>query len=223
LDAAQPPAPTGPLRLALVEDDPTIRELLHRYLCVCPEFDCVIIADSIEMLWQRLILILGSIRECGAVGFSPLQHLFPQHTTQQLLYLETKWASQMPYQKTADSLHDVLRLSAKLSGTTIQQHLHAVVEKQEQQLPREVAPFHGVCQRNHEALPCPSRPLVVGLNGGYIRHWHTKGCFEVIAGKSTPAEDVAKCFGFAQEVDAKSRRRVFEVLRSQGLQINQAL
>ena len=86
-----------------------------------------------------------------------------------------------------------------------------------------MAPFHGVCQRDREALPCPPRPLVVGLDGGYVRHWHKKGCFEVIAGKSIPAEGGAKCFGFVQEVDAKPRRRVFEVLRSQGLQANQSV
>ena len=64
---------------------------------------------------------------------------------------------------------------------------------------------------------------MVGLDGGYVRHWHKKGCFAVIAGKSIPAEGTAKCFGFVQEVDAKPRRRVFEVLRSQGLQANQAV
>ena len=161
--------------------------------------------------------------ETGPKTFSPLQHLFPQHVTPERLYLETKWASLIPYQKTADLLHDVLPLGAKLSGTTIRQHLHAVVEAQEQHLPAEVVPFHGVCQRDREALPCPPRPLVVGLDGGYVRHWHQKGCFEVIAGKSIPAEGTAKCFGFVQEVDAKPRRRVFEVLRSQGLQANQAV
>lgn len=81
--------------------------------------------------------------EAGPKTFSPLQHLFPQHVTPELLYLETKWASLIPYQKTADLLHDVLPVSAKLTGTTIQQHLHAVVEAQEQQLPQEVAPFQG--------------------------------------------------------------------------------
>ena len=161
--------------------------------------------------------------EAGPKTYSPLQHLFPQHVTPERLYLETKWASLIPYQKTADLFHDVLPLSAKLSATTIQQHLHAVVGAQEQQLPQEVAPFHGICQRDREALPCPARPLVVGLDGGYVRHGPKKGCFEVIAGKSIPAEGAAKCFGFVQEVDAKPRRRVFEVLRSQGLQANQSV
>ena len=159
--------------------------------------------------------------ETGPKTYSPLQHLLPQHVTPERLYLETKWASLVPYQKTADLLHDVLPIAAKLTAKTIQQHLHAVVEAQEQQLPAEVLSFQGGCQSDREALPCPPRPLVVGLDGGYVQHWHKKGCFEVMAGKSIPAEGTAKCFGFVQEVDTKPRRRVFEVLRSQGLQANQ--
>ena len=157
----------------------------------------------------------------GPKTFSPLQHLFPQHVTPERLYVETKWASLIPYQKTADLRHDVLPIAAKLTGTTVQQHLHAVAKAQEQQLPAELASFHGGCQLEREALPHPARTLVVGLGGGYVRHWHRKGCFEVIAGKNIPAKGAAKCFGFVQEVDAKPRRRVFEVLRSQGLHANQ--
>ena len=104
--------------------------------------------------------------ETGPKTYSPLQHLFPQHATPEWLYLETKWASLIPYQKTADLLHDVLPVAAKLTATTIQQHLHAVVEVQEQQLPAELLSFPGGCQRDREALPCPPRTLVVGLDGG---------------------------------------------------------
>ena len=134
-------------------------------------------------------------------------------------YLKTKWASLIHYQKTADLRHDVLPITAKLTGPTVQQHLHAVVTAQKQQLPAELTAFQGSCQLEREALPRPARTLVVGLDGGYVRHWHKKGCFEVIAGKSIPAEGAAKCFG--HEVNAKPRRRVFEMLRSQGLQANQ--
>ena len=45
--------------------------------------------------------------EAGPKTYSPLQHLFPQHVAPERLYLETKWASLIPYQQTADLLHDV--------------------------------------------------------------------------------------------------------------------
>jgi hypothetical protein len=43
----------------------------------------------------------------------------------------------------------------------------------------------------------------------------------VIVGKSVPAEGVAKCFGFVQSYDAKPKRRLFDLLQSQGMQMNQ--
>jgi hypothetical protein len=68
-------------------------------------------------------------------------------------------------------------------------------------------------------------PLTVGIDGGYVhccqqtsRH---EGWFEVIVGKSVPAEGVAKCFGFVQGYDVKPKRRLFDLLLSQGMQMNQ--
>ena len=47
--------------------------------------------------------------------------------------------------------------------------------------------------------------------------------FEVIAGKSMPAEGAAKCFAYVQIYDTKPKRRLFELMKSQGLQANQQL
>jgi alpha-D-ribose 1-methylphosphonate 5-triphosphate synthase subunit PhnH len=72
----------------------------------------------------------------------------------------------------------------------------------------------------------------VGIDGGYVRSWEAKQQhFEVIVGKSILAfhredeEDMpsSKCFGFVQTLDEKPKRRLFEVLKSQGLQMNQQL
>ena len=164
-----------------------------------------------------------SQNETGVKTFSPFKDLFGQHITPERLYLETKWASLIPYQKTADLLQEVLPIDEKLNATTIQHHLHAVVEEQEKQLPPEGTFFNGGCQLEREALPRPDRPLVVGIDGGYLRHWRNKACFEIITGKSIPDQKQAKCFGFVQDYDTKPRRRVFEVLRSQGLQANQSV
>lgn len=110
----------------------------------------------------------------GARTFSPLKDLLSQHVTPERLYLETKWASLIPYQKTADLLKEVLPIDQKLNATTIQHHLHTVVEEQEKQLAPEAAFFNGGCQLERESLPRPDRPLVVGIDGGYVRHWHKK-------------------------------------------------
>ncbi len=81
------------------------------------------------------------------------------------------------------------------------------------------------CQAEWDALPRPDLPLTVGLDGGYVHSSAQTsgkdGWFEVIAGKSQPTEGPAKCFGFVQTYDPKPKRRLFEVLTSQGMQMNQ--
>ena len=58
LGADAPPPLTYPLRLVIVEDDPTVRALLADYLDGCPEFRCAKAVGSIEELWQELELAL---------------------------------------------------------------------------------------------------------------------------------------------------------------------
>jgi len=68
-------------------------------------------------------------------------------------------------------------------------------------------------------------PLIVGLDGGFIhakdQKSRSEGWFEVIAGKSMPEEGAAKCFAYVQTYDTKPKRRLFELMKSQGLQANQ--
>lgn len=80
-------------------------------------------------------------------------------------------------------------------------------------------------QQDWQDLALPDLPLTVGLDGGYVhateQRSRREGWFEVIAGKSTPAEGEAKCFGFVQTFDTKPKRRLFELLKAQGMAANQ--
>jgi hypothetical protein len=84
-------------------------------------------------------------------------------------------------------------------------------------------------QDEDEELPLPDGPMTIGIDGGYVRAAHKEGCFEVIAGRSVVAfrrsegEEAppAKCFGFVQTFDQKPRRRLWELMKSQGMQENQ--
>lgn len=71
-----------PYRLALVEDDPAVRELLHDYLGRQPEFTCVFAAESAEALLAWLPdavhlpqLILLDIQLPGLTGIEALPQL----------------------------------------------------------------------------------------------------------------------------------------------------
>ena len=166
-----------------------------------------------------------------AKTFSPLAELLPEHTTPELLFLETKWASLMPFGVTADLLKDALPVDEKLNDVTIRNHVFRVAERMEQDLGEERPIYIEGCERDWERLPIPDGPLTVAIDGGFVRAQGKQGHFEVVTGKSVLAfkrddpEDEdrldAKCFAFVQTFDEKPKRRLFELLKSQGMQDNQ--
>jgi hypothetical protein len=164
--------------------------------------------------------------------FSPLAVLLPEPTTPELLFLETKWAALVSYGVTAQLLHDVLPIDDALAPCTIREHVFTVAERLEQALGEEQWSFIDSCPAAWSRLPMPDGPLTVGIDGGYVRAQGEQGWFEVIAGKSLlafrrgEASEVpvsSKCFAFVQTYDQKPKRRLFEVLKSQGHQLNQQL
>ena len=100
-----------------------------------------------------------------------------------------------------------------------------MAERLEGELGEERPHFIEGCQRDWNQLPRPDPPLTVGLDGGYVHarlpRSRTEGWFEVIAGKVMKADGDPTCFAFVTNVDTKSKRRLFEVLKSKGLQMNQ--
>lgn len=157
--------------------------------------------------------------------FSPLSELMSEHTAPERLYLETKWATVIPFGKTVELLKDVLPMNDTLNATSVRNHLVKVAEKDEAQLGEEQYVFIDGCQRDWNELPKPDGTIVVGLDGGYLRLWKEKGTkFEVIAGKSLATDRADKCFAFVDTYEpSKPKRRVFETLKSQGMQANQAI
>jgi hypothetical protein len=163
---------------------------------------------------------------------SPLTALLPEHTAPELLFMETKWASLVSYGLTVQALTDFLPVDETLSVSTVRTNALAVAQRCEAELGDEQMSFIEGCPRDWGNLPIPDGPLTVGIDGGYVRDWdEKKRQFEVIVGKSILAfkredeEDIpsSKCFGFVQTVDPKPKRRLFELLQSQGLQMNQQL
>jgi hypothetical protein len=75
----------------------------------------------------------------------------------------------------------------------------------------------------------PDGPITLGIDSGYVRAANKEGFFEVIAGRSVVAfrraadDEVSesKCFGYVQTYDEKPRRRLYELMKSQGLQDHQ--
>src|SRR5258708_118313 len=166
----------------------------------------------------------------GPKTFRPMRTWLNGRTSPEMLYLETKWASLIPCARAADLLKEVLAVGDSLNPETIRSDLQVTAERIEQELgeERQLNRFEG-SEQEWEQQPLPDGPITVGIDGGYVRAAHKPGWFEVIAGKSVLAfrrEDEgevpsAKCFGFVQSYDEKPRRRLWELMKSQGLQENQ--
>jgi hypothetical protein len=136
------------------------------------------------------------------------------------------------YGLTVQALRDFLPLDATLAINTVRHDTLKVAERLETELGEEQWSFIEGCPRDWAALPIPDGPITVGIDGGYVRDWDAKKHhFEVIVGKSTLAfkrnenEETpsSKRFGFVQTEDTKSKRRLYEVLTSQGFQLNQQI
>lgn len=174
--------------------------------------------------WNRCVCQLA-----GPKTFRPIGKLLNTQTSPELLYLETKWASLIPYAKVVDLLKEVLPVAETLTPETVRRHLQATATKLEQALGEEKDGLFEGTDDEWAAQPTPDGPMTIGLDGGMVRARHKTGCFEVIAGKSIVAfrrsevQDVPshKRFGFVQSYDTKPRRRLWELMKSQGMQENQ--
>src|SRR5258708_11719383 len=164
----------------------------------------------------------------GWTSFSTLAELLHERSSPELIYLETKFAALVSYGLTAELLKELLPISQDLSTTAIRQRVLQTAQRLEDELGEEQDMFVGGCQRDWDQLPDPAAPLIVGIDGGYVhakdQRSRAEGWFEVIVGKSMSQDgESSKCFGFVNRYDSKPKRRLFEILKSQGIQMNQAV
>lgn len=156
--------------------------------------------------------------------FSPLSELLPQHAAPELVYMEAKWASLVSFEMASAMLKDVLPVSISTNAVTVRNHTHAVAQRLEQEMGEEEMFFANGCPMQWAELPHPDGPITVGIDGTYVRAWDDKKKqFEIIVGKSIPDDGQTKCFGFVQSWDKKPKRRLFDVLTGQGMQMNQQI
>lgn len=126
---------------------------------------------------------------------------------------------------TAKVLKEFLPL--KVNHASIRLNTHYVSERIENELKEERYMFIEGCPRDWENLPKPGMPITVGIDGGYIhaREGDNRKAswFETIVGKSLQEKGKTKRFGFVSTYDEKSKRRLYEVINSQGIQMNQEI
>ncbi len=183
-------------------------------------------------LFGKLNLISPRLYDCACHqphqarhSSSPLATWLEAHSSPELLYLETKFASLMSYGLSIRLLSEVLPIADGVNATSMRRHQQQIAERIESELGEEQFQFIKGCPDEWGRQPRPEPPLTVGLDGGYVhasdQKSRTEGWFEVITGKSVKADGDAKVFAFVNKYDSKPKRRLYEVLKSQGLQMNQ--
>src|SRR5262249_40630674 len=172
-------------------------------------------------------------KQCETASFRPLSALLTEPVAPELLYMEAKWSSLVSYGLSLDTLKDFLPIDLSLDVKTVRSDTLTVAKRLEAELGEDQASFIEGEPSDWELLPPPEGSFTVGIDGGYVRNWvDKKHKFEVIVGKSIRRFDEReeedktpslKRFGFVQTLDTKSQRRLYEVLQSQDLQMNQAI
>jgi hypothetical protein len=193
-------------------------------------------SKSFRTLFGTFKFYSPRLEHCGCkrhktASFRPLSALLTEPVAPELLYMEAKWSSLVSYGLSLDALQDFLPLDLTLDVKTVRYDTLKVAKRLEAELGEEQPGFIKGELSEWELLPPPEGVFNVGIDGGYVRNWFDKKHkFEVIVGKSilsfeededrTPS---LKRFGFVQTLDTQSKRRLYEVLQSQDLQMNQEI
>jgi hypothetical protein len=106
----------------------------------------------------------------------------------ELAYVTARYAALAPFGKIADLLSELLPISGAQNAGTVRNRSMQVGEAVVQ--PNVTAP----------ATPRPAEPVVLGLDGGYVRSRHRQHerHFEVIAGKVIDAQGGQSRFAFVR-------------------------
>lgn len=123
----------------------------------------------------------------------------------ELAYVTARYAALAPFGKVAALLSELLPMSGTQHASTVRNRT------------RRIGPI--VVQQHAADTAKPTDPVVVGLDGGYVRSRHGGGGrhFEVIAGKVIDAEGAQHRFAFVRNGQAASAEAFAQALAAAGV------
>jgi hypothetical protein len=123
----------------------------------------------------------------------------------ELAYVTARYAALAPFGKVADLLSELLPVSGAANAGTVRNRTMRVGQ--------------AVVQPNVTTTAEPANPVVVGLDGGYVRSRHRRDerHFEVIAGKIIDAEGNQSRFAFARNSPAIASDAFRQALAAAGV------
>jgi uncharacterized protein YceH (UPF0502 family) len=115
----------------------------------------------------------------------------------ELAYVTARYAALAPFSKVAVLLSELLPITGAQNAGTVRNRTLRVGEK---------VVCRNVTETAQRTTTSPGGPVVVGLDGGYVRsrHRQEERHFEVIAGKVIDADGLQHRFAFARNGQAAS-------------------
>lgn len=131
--------------------------------------------------------------DCATKTVSLLSDWAGDHSHPALKYIETRWVSMISYDMTTRLLKDILPVGHSLNASTVRNHLCQVAQRLDAEAEAHSGFLSG-CPRDWGNLLRPGKPLVVGIDGGYIRDRDDKKRNFEISPRCRAATSNAKTF-----------------------------
>jgi hypothetical protein len=156
----------GKALLAGVQDVVVAQQVYEHLERVCPHCHCPYTSkDSgstlVGTVFGRVEVPNPRWNRCacqadGPNTFRPMRRWLNGQTSPEMLYLETKWASLIPFARVADLLKEVLPVGDSVNQESIRAHLYATAERIERELgdERQLNLFEG-SEEDSEQQPLP--------------------------------------------------------------------
>jgi hypothetical protein len=157
----------------------------------------------------RLLLTCSCQGLVGAKSFAALD-LGNDAVAPELAYVTARYAALAPFGKVAMLLSELLPMSGAQNAGSVRNRTLRVGET--------VVQRHSIETAKPTAMP-PAAPVVVGLDGGYVRsrHRQEERHFEVIAGKVIDVDGIQHRFAFARNGQAASVEAFAQALGAAGV------
>jgi Transposase len=157
----------------------------------------------------RRVLTCSCQGQGGAKSFAALD-LGNDAVAPELAYITARYAALTPFGKVATLLSELLPMSGAQNAGTVRNRTLRVGET--------VVQRHSV-KTTKPTAPPPMPPVVVGLDGGYVRsrHRQEERHFEVIAGKVIDVDGIQHRFAFARNGQAASAEAFAQALAAAGV------
>jgi len=212
---------TAALQAEMVPRQVTVVGERHR---VCATCGCVLASKgyypaTVRSLFGdvpvrvRRLLVCPCCQGSGGAKSSAVLDLEAATVAPELAYVTARYAALAPFGQVAALLSELLPISGAQNAGTVRNRTLRVGEA-------VVRPL--VTKTAQQTAAKPAEPVVVGLDGGYVRsrHRQEERHFEVIAGKVIDAHGIQSCFAFARNSPTIASSAFEQALAAAGVQAN---